>query len=126
MGKEPPMSNLGGFFMRLSKDRFSLPFCILDDDLPDKALRLLVFLFRSSDVAGCCSPGYEVIKTGAGLASDATVASSIRLLQKHGWFHFIKKGGGKKAVFWLRIPPRFTNTDRSIHDHLKIKLLPRK
>ncbi len=110
--------------MKLSGDRFSIPACIMDDGLPDKAFRLLVFLYQISDMAGCATADYPAIKAGASIVSDATIAQSLRLLKKHGWFHFVKKGGGHPSVYWLRRPPRFTETDQK-HDHLKVRMFPR-
>ena len=110
--------------MKLSGDRFSVPSCILDDGLPDKAVLLLIFLFRQSDIAGCAAPSYDEIQRGAGITSRNTVANCLKTLRKHGWFHFVKKGGGKRAVYWLRIPPRFTETDAK-HDYMKVRLLPK-
>lgn len=110
--------------MKLSGDRFSIPACALEDDLPDKAFRLLIFLFKCSDMAGCASPGYEAMKKGASITSRTTVSDALKLLKKHGWFHFAKKGGGKKGVFWLRVPPRFSvRPDRFAKE--KIRLMPR-
>jgi hypothetical protein len=65
------------------------------------------------------------MKTGADIGSDATISSALKLLRKHGWFHFVKKGGGKKAVYWLRIPPRFTETDTAKHAKLAIRMFPK-
>jgi hypothetical protein len=110
--------------MKLSGDRFSIPNCILDDGLPDKAFRLLVFLFSVSDMAGCAAATYDEMKQGADITSRSTVSDSLKLLRKHGWFHFVKKGGGKKAVYWLRLPPRYTETDKP-NAKLAIRMFPR-
>lgn len=111
--------------MRLSKDRFSVPFCILNDDLPPITVMVLLFLLKESDCPGCASVSYEDIKRGAGITSRSTVSRSLKLLNRHGWFHWVRKGGGKRAVYFLRLPPRFTETDDSKHDHLKVRILPR-
>lgn len=86
---------------------------------------LLLFLFRCSDIGGRCSPGYAEIKEGAQLVSDATVSRALKELQTHGWFHFIKKGGGKKAVYWLRIPTKYA-PDEQLSPSPKIMEMPRK
>ena len=97
--------------MKIDRARFSIPDCILDDDLPDKAFRLLVFLFHQSDISGRCAPGYEAIKEGACITSRTTISSAIKLLQKRGWFHFIKKGNGRHSTFFLRVPARYTGEE---------------
>lgn len=100
--------------MKLSGDRFSVPKCIFLDNLPGAAFRTLVFLFSVSDIAGRSAPGYDAIKKGARITSRNTVAASLKTLRKHGWFHFVNKSPGRNAAFLLRIPPRFSETDRSL------------
>lgn len=98
--------------MRFSEPRFSIPFAILNDDLPDKAIRLLIFLFSQSDFNGACSPGYKEMKAKADIGSDATIANTLRLLQRKGWIFHIKKGGSNRSTIWLQIPPRFRSPKR--------------
>lgn len=113
--------------MRLQDQRFSIPDCITEDNLPDKAFRLLVFLFKISDCAGRCSPGYETMKAGANITSRSTISEALKLLRKRGWFHFTKKGGNRNSVLWLRIPPRYDKTaqHKAMLDSLAIRIIPR-
>lgn len=110
--------------MKLSEDRFSVPYCILDDDLPDKAFRLLVFLFKVSDCSGKAAPGYQAMKEGADITSRSTISNALRLLKTKGWFEFVKKGNGRCSVFFLRIPPRFAK-ERKKPNILSIRMLPK-
>lgn len=84
-----------------------MPKCIFDDELPDKAFRLLVFLFQVSDVAGMANPGYSAMKKGAHITSRNTVSGALKILREHGWFNFVNKTPGKNDAYWLRIPTRF-------------------
>lgn len=113
-----------GFLMRIKEPHFSIPFCIQQDGLPDKAFRLLHFLFSVSDIGGRANPGYAAIKIGASITSRSTIASSLWLLQQHGWFHYVKKGNGRNTVFFLRIPPKYTNSDETAVRH-KITAFPK-
>lgn len=98
--------------MKLTERRFSVPTCIFEDGLPDKAFILLVFLFSQSDMSGMVSPGYTAMKTGAHITSRSTIAKSLDILKKHGWFHFSKRNGHRNATYWLRIPPRWKSYER--------------
>jgi hypothetical protein len=98
--------------MRISGPRFSVTPCMQQDNLPDKAFRLLFFLFSVSDISGRASPGYAAMKIGADITSRSTISDALKLLKRHGWFHFVKKGNGRNTVFFLRIPPRFSKTDK--------------
>lgn len=92
--------------MKLSCPRFSIPACLLEEDLPDKAKLLLIFLFSQSSIEGRCSPGYQAIKDGVGITSRSTISSALKLLRSKGWFLYVKKGNGRNSVFQLQIPKR--------------------
>lgn len=86
--------------------------CVFEDELPDKAFRLLVFLFHVSNVAGRANPGYEAMRKGADITSRNTVANALRIIREHGWFDYVAKQPNKPDVFWLRIPDRFAPKNR--------------
>lgn len=118
------MSNLGGFFMRLSKTQgFTTPRAVFEDDLPDKATILLVYLFMVSSCDGLAAPGYATMMRHTGIASRTTLSRSLRVLREHGWFHFVRKGNGRNTVFHLRVP---SSLDGEAADSLKVRLFPMK
>lgn len=103
--------------MRFTKDRFSIPGAVFQDDLSHSELLVLIYLFSASSVDGIASPGYDAIMQAIGM-ERRTVAKALRQLQRKGWFQFQQKGGPKKALYYLRIPPRLLGMD--------IKLMPGK
>lgn len=94
-----------------TEHRFSLPFAIFEEPMPDKALRLLVYLFSISNYQGICRPGYRGMKAGAEIGSNATVKACLDLLQKRGWIWTIKKGGSNNSTVALEIPSRLRKKD---------------
>lgn len=97
--------------MRITQARFSVPFCILDEPMPSKALKLLVYLLSISDFGGCCRPGYEAMRKvmrdhSRGNGSDTTVRKQLLWLKKDGWIFEIRRTNARMLV-WLQIPPRF-------------------
>lgn len=97
--------------MRIIEHRFSLPFAVFMEPMPDKAFRLLCFLFSISDFRGGCRPGYQAMKQGAEIGSDATVKASLEYLRTKGWIWDIKKGGSKRMTIVLEIPSRLRQKD---------------
>jgi hypothetical protein len=93
--------------MKIPSDRFAIPNCILEDDLPDSALRVLLFLFRRSNISGRVSAGYLTVMEGARITSRNTVARALKVINENGWFDAVKKTGQRDTVYFLRIPPRF-------------------
>lgn len=99
------------FSMRITERRFSLPFCIFDEEMPDKTFRLLSYLFSISDFKGASRPGYREMKKAAGIGSDATVKAALDYLRKEGWIFHIKKGGSNASTIMLDIPSRLRKKD---------------
>lgn len=97
--------------MRFPERGFSIPFTIFAEPMPDKAFRLLCFLFSVSDFRGTCRPGYALMKRGADIGSDATVKSSLDYLRGAGWIIFTKKGGSHNTTIGLSIPGRLRSKD---------------
>jgi hypothetical protein len=110
--------------MKINGPRFSLPACIFSDNLPPRAFILLVYLFSESSVAGRVAPGYQAMKAATRTTTDATICSCLKLLRKHGWFDFVKKSNGRNAVYWLKIPDKYTRNEHA--EVLKIRMFPRK
>jgi hypothetical protein len=104
--------------MRIIERRFSLPFCIFDEDMPDKAFRLLCFLFSVSDFKGASRPGYREMKNATGIGSDATVKASLDYLRESGWIFHIKKGGSNASTILLDIPSRLREKDLPFDVHV--------
>lgn len=92
--------------MRFSHCRFSVPDQIFDDDLTDKEFRLLAFLFKSSSVDGCTSPGYAAMMQAINTECRNTINFNLKSLRKKDWFHFVKRRGHLPTMFWLKIPAR--------------------
>jgi hypothetical protein len=109
--------------MKLGNDGFSIPLCVFDDNLPDKALVLLCYLFKCSDIPGRCSPGYTQIMRDVGIGSRNTVNRNLSILRKRGWFDIVKKKGHRNTIYFLTIPARFS-TFKQTEKLLKIRLLP--
>lgn len=96
--------------MRIRQERFSLPWCILDEPMPSKALNLLMFLFRESDFEGLSRPGYAAMQKAVRddpreNGSKTTVRAHLKYLEERGWIFHMKKTNGRMAI-WLQIPPR--------------------
>lgn len=85
-----------------------IPTQALEDDLSDRAFRLLSFLYaHSGGPRGdkCVRVGYADMVRGIG-ASRSKVASALAELRKADWFFHVKVGGSRKSVYMLRVPPR--------------------
>ena len=97
--------------MRIHQARFSVPFCIFEEPMPSKQLKLLLFLFSESTVEGGCSPGYRAMRHAmrdhdTDKGSDTTVLKYLDALNKAGWIFAIHKTNGRMRI-WLKIPARF-------------------
>lgn len=97
--------------MRITAPRFSVPKCIFDETLPHKTICLLLYLLSRSDIAGRVNVSYATIKEVTGIGGESTVANSIRILQRNGWFHRIRKTG-RSSIYFLRIPDRYVKEDQ--------------
>lgn len=96
--------------MKVTQRRFSVPFCVLDEPMPSKALKLLVYLFSISSLDGACRPGYEHMRRimrdhERCKGSDTTVRKHLDYLVEMQWISHIRKTNARMIV-WLRIPPR--------------------
>lgn len=97
--------------MKIPVKHFSIPFCIFDEPLPSKSLKLLVFLFSKADFNGASQPGYSAMREAirdqsSENGSKTTVRRYLELLEKRGWIFHMKRTSGRMAI-WLQIPPRF-------------------
>lgn len=92
--------------MRIQEKRFSVPFCVFDDNLTSCAQVVLVFLFSQSDCGGHCRVSYDRISEFTGFASRNSISDALALLQKRGWFYKRKRTNGAQIV-QLRIPTRY-------------------
>lgn len=97
--------------MRITQARFSVPFCLFTEPMPDKARSLLVYLLSVSDFGGGCTPGYDAMKRAIRAhdgdnGSNATVRRYLAFLHKAGWIFSMKKTNSKMHI-WLQIPHRF-------------------
>lgn len=96
--------------MKVAQKRFSVPFCILDEPMPAKALKLLIHLLSISSVDGACRPGYAQMRRAIRehedcKGSDATVRKHLAYLMEKQWISHMRRTNSKMIV-WLRIPPR--------------------
>lgn len=97
--------------MRITQTRFSVPLCILEEPMPSKGFKLLVFLLSISDYAGVCRPGYDAMRKVLrdklrDNGSDTTVRKHLLWLKSDGWIFDMKKTNARMIV-WLQIPPRY-------------------
>lgn len=106
-----PRGNKNLYQMRITEPRFSVPMAVFKESMPDKAFRLLSYLFSISDFKGASRPGYRAMKAGAEIGSDATVKASLEYLKKQGWIWHIKKGGSNRMTIALDIPERLRQKD---------------
>lgn len=96
--------------MKIPQSRFSVPDCILEDPMPSKALKLLLYLLSISDYGGACRPGYDHMRKVMrdkiqDKGSDTTVRKHLIWLKKDGWIFNMKRTNARMIV-WLQIPPR--------------------
>lgn len=95
---------------RYRKSAFRIPRSIFEDELPSSAFVVLVFLFSESGEDGMASPGFDAIQRATRLSRPSVVAA-MRILEKNDWFFFTKKGGNRRALYMLRVPPRLLGID---------------
>lgn len=110
--------------MKIHVSKFTLPDCALDDELPDKAFRLLAYLFSVSDFTGQCAPGYDEMMHHTQSTSRNTISRNMAILQKKGWFDYTRRRGHRTMRIHLRIPARYDVAEQT-KKILSIKLVPR-
>lgn len=83
---------------------------IFAEPMPDKAFKLLIFLWHEARKKDCsCAPSYAKMRRIVGgrkgsLATAETISKAIAFLKKADWFRFIQKT--KPRRFYLHIPQK--------------------
>jgi len=105
-----PRTNRLASRVKITSPRFSVPSAVFDESLPSKAFKLLVYLYRVSDVGGACRPGYAGMKRAmrdhdGDNGCNSTVRRCLQTLNKRGWIFAMKRTNSKMTI-WLQIPHR--------------------